>query len=322
MGANHNRSIEMAKEIIDEAVKAGVDAIKVQTWQAEKFISSHDDKQNWLNVNYLKKYEFDLDWIGELIDYCEERNIIFFSTPSDYSDIDLLENFQMPIYKWGGVQITDHPKLKYLASKRKPIILSSGGSRMEEIQEAIKVINDQGNQKIVLLQCTTSYPCDLDKLDLNVIRTFKNLFPYPVGFSGHSLSISPAIASIALGSCVVEKHITLDRNLEGPDHPFAMEPHEFKLLVEGIRNVEKSLGDGKKKVYSSEKEIISKGRRSIIAKVNIPKNTIIKKEMLDTARPASGIKPTLENFEKKIPGKKAKVDIKSKSLIKWDILDE
>jgi len=322
MGANHNGSIDMAKRLIDKAVDAGADAIKVQTWQADKFISSQNNKNEWLNIDFLKKYEFKLEWIEELIDYCYKKKILFFSTPSDYSDIDLLEEFEIPLYKWGGVQITDHPKLKYLATKEKPIIISSGGSSIEEIREALKVIEDQGNKKIILLQCTTSYPCDYDKIDLKVIEKFRELFPYPIGFSGHSLSIFPAIASISLGACVVEKHLTINRNLEGPDHPFALEPEEFKMMIQGIRIIEKALGNKEKKVYEGEKKIIEKGRRSIIAKLYIPKNTVIKKNMLDTARPASGIAPTLENFEKKIPGMKAKVDINSKQIITWDMIVE
>lgn len=322
MGANHNGSLEIAKKLVDQAKEAGADAIKVQTWQADKFISLHNKDQEWLNIEYLKKYEFKLEWIKKLMDYSKKREIIFFSTPSDYEDCDILEKNDTLLYKWGGVQITDHPKLKYIASKGKPIILSSGGSTIEEIKEAINVIENSGNKNIVILQCTTMYPCDIDKVDLNVIKTFKNLFKYPIGFSGHTLSIYPAIASVALGACVVEKHFTLDRNLEGPDHSFAIEPEEFKLMVKEIRTVERALGDINKIVYSDEKKIIAKGRRSIIAKHDILAGTKISIDMLDTARPASGITPTLTNFENKIPGKVAKKDIKAKTILSWDMLDE
>lgn len=322
IGANHNGSIELAKEIVEKAKWAGADAVKVQTWQAKKFISSHDKNQRELNIDYLKKYEFKLEWIKELTDYCIKQGIIFFSTPSDYEDCDVLEKYNTPLYKWGAVQITDHPKLKYVASKGKPIILSTGGSKIYEIREAIKVIEDTGNKNIIILQCTTMYPCDIEKLNLKVIRTFKEIFNYPIGYSGHTLSIYPAIASVALGACVVEKHITLNRELEGPDHPFATEPMEFKNMVEGIRIVEKALGEEVKSVYKEEEEMISKGRRSIIAKTDISKGTSITQNMLDTARPASGIKPTLENFEKIIPGMVARKNIKAREIINWDILDE
>ncbi len=321
MGANHNGSIKMAKNLIDKAKWAGADAIKIQTWQAKKFISMHNEKQEWLNINYLKKYEFKLDWLEELIEYSNKRKIILFSTPSDYEDCDILEEFNTPLYKWGGVQITDHPKLKYIASKGKLILLSSGGSSIEEIKEAIGVIEGQGNRKILILQCTTMYPSEIDTIDLNVIKTFKKVFSYPIGYSGHSLSIFPAIASVALGACVVEKHLTINRNLEGPDHPFAMQPEEFKMMVDGIKIVEKALGSKNKTIYPEEKKNISQGRRSIMAKVDIPKGTIITQDMLDTARPASGIKPTLENFEKKVPRKKALINIKSKDIIRWDMLN-
>lgn len=322
MGANHNGSIKMAKKIIDKAKWAGADAIKVQTWQAEKFISKHDKNQDWLNIEHLKKFEFNLDWIKELVDYCKKQDIIFFSTPSDYKDCDILEKYNIPIYKWGGVQITDHPKLKYVASKGKPVIISSGGSTIEEIKEAVKIFEDIGNKNIILLQCTTAYPTDIEKVDLNVIKTFRKIFNYPIGFSGHTMSIYPAIASIPLGVCVVEKHLTLDRNLEGPDHHFAMEPNEFKGMVDGIRLVEKALGKSEKSVYQEEKEIIAGGRRSIIAKQFILKGTTLTQEMLDTARPGSGIIPSLRNFEKEIPGKIAKYDIKKRELLSWNMLDE
>ncbi|MFX1502972.1 MAG: N-acetylneuraminate synthase family protein [Promethearchaeota archaeon] len=322
MGANHNGSIEMAKKIIDKAKWAGANAVKIQTWQAEKFISLHDKNQEWLNIEYLKKYEFKLDWLKELINYCKKKKIILFSTPADYEDCDILEKFNTPLYKWGGVQITDHPKLKYVASKGRPIILSTGGSTIEEIKNAVKLIENTGNKNIIILQCTTIYPCDLEKVNLNVILKFKEIFPYPIGFSGHTLSIYPAIASVALGACVVEKHITIDRNLKGPDHSFAMEPNEFKMMIEGIRSVEKSLGSREKLVYKEEKDIIAKSRRSIITQIDISKGTKITQDMLDTARPATGIQPTLYNFENKIPGKIAKRDIKAREVIKWDMIND
>ncbi|MFX0100557.1 MAG: N-acetylneuraminate synthase family protein [Candidatus Hodarchaeota archaeon] len=322
IGANHNGSIKIAKKLIDEAKSAGVDAVKVQTWQAEKFISQKNDSEQWLDADFLKKYEFKLEWIEEIIHYCEKKDLIFFSTPADYEDCEELEKYGVPLYKWGGVQITDHPKLKYIASKGKPIILSTGGSTYKEIDEAIEVIKSTGNDKIILLQCTTSYPCDIDKVDLQVITAFKKKYPYPIGYSGHTMSIYPPIGSILYGACVVEKHITLNRNFEGPDHMFAMEPGEFKMIVEGIRTLEKAMGKKEKCVYEVEKKIIEQGRRSIIASKDIKKNMILTPDMLDTARPGTGIRPTLENFEKIIPGKKALVDIKEREMLKWEMLDD
>jgi len=308
-GSNHNGSIEQAKKLIAVAAEAKADAVKFQLFQAERL--SADKKIQKM----LKELEFRRDWLNELNIYAKRKDIMFIATPFDTDAVDLLDNINTPAFKIASGDLTNLPLIKYIAEKGKPIILSVGLGSLDEIKEALDVIYSTRNENVALLHCVASYPTKPDDVNLKVIETLRQKFQVPVGFSDHTMEVSVPIGAVALGANIIEKHFTLDRKLEGPDHPYALEPEELKILVKGIRDVEKALGSGLKHVSESEKKGLVDGRRSIYAKVNIPKGTTITKEMLSILRPARGIAPKHIDG---IIGKKAKVNIKENEVITWE----
>jgi len=313
-GSNHNGSLEQAKKLIDVAVEAGADAVKFQIFKAEELSADKEIQR------MLKKFELRRDWIAELSEHAKRKNIMFLATPFDMEAVDLLDEINVPAFKIASGDLTDLPLIKYIAEKGKPIILSVGLGSLEEIREALDVIYSTGNRNVALLHCVVSYPTKPEDANLNVIKTLKREFRVPVGFSDHTMEISVPIGAVALGADIIEKHFTLDRKLEGPDHPYALEPEELKIMVKGIRDVEKALGSGIKNIVGSEKQGLVEGRRSIFAKVNIPKGTTITRDMLSILRPAIGIEP---KYIDEIIGKKAKRNINAHESITWDkILNE
>jgi len=313
-GSNHNGSLEQAKKLIDVAVEAGADAVKFQIFKAEELSADKEIQR------MLKKFELRRDWIAELSEHAKRKNIMFLATPFDMEAVDLLDEINVPAFKIASGDLTDLPLIKYIAEKGKPIILSVGLGSLEEIREALDVIYSTGNRNVALLHCVVSYPTKPEDANLNVIKTLKREFRVPVGFSDHTMEISIPIGAVALGADIIEKHFTLDRKLEGPDHPYALEPEELKIMVKGIRDVEKALGSGIKNIVGSEKQGLVEGRRSIFAKVNIPKGTTITRDMLSILRPAIGIEP---KYIDEIIGKKAKRNINAHESITWDkILNE
>lgn len=323
IGANHDQKISQGKKLIDAAYEAGVDAVKFQSFTVENWISREmtsfptlSKKKNIYKT--LKKCELPYEMYKKFQAYAQRKGLICFSTPSHKTDIDRLEKNNVPVFKFGSVQITDIPTIKYAASKRKPIILATGASNLAEVREAVKAIYSTGNKKIILLHCTSLYPTLSEQVNLRAMLTLKNKFNLPVGYSDHTLDpIIVPVAAVALGACVIEKHITLNRKLKGPDHPFAIEPKELSRMVEGIRKTEKSLGSSIKKCLPEEKEIVLMGRRSIVAQKNIKKREVILKEMLNIKRPGYGIPP---KFLDKLVGKKAKQNINKDKVISWKMV--
>jgi sialic acid synthase SpsE len=301
--------LEQAKKLIDVAVEAGADAVKFQLFKAEKL--SADKKTQEI----LKNLEFRRDWLKELDEYAKRKDIMFLATPFDTEAVELLDRINTPAFKIASGDLTNLPLIKYIAEKGKPIILSVGLGSLDEIRAALDVIYSTGNENVALLHCVASYPTKPEDVNLNVIKTLKQKFQVPVGFSDHTMEVSVPIGAVALGANIIEKHFTLDRKMEGPDHPYALEPEELETMVKGIRDIEIALGSGIKIVVESEKQGLVEGRRSIYAKVNIPKGTTITKEMLSILRPARGIAP---KHIDKIRGKKAKVNIKENEVITWE----
>ena len=321
-GVNHNGSLKLAKKLVDEAKNAGVDCIKFQTFIAENIVSktavkAEYQKQNTNNssesqYNMLKKLELSFSDFIELNNYCKAKNIQFLSTAFDFESIDFLSSLDMNVWKIPSGEITNLPYLIKIANLGKDIILSTGMSTMEDIQNALSVLKTNGAGNITVLHCTTEYPAPFADVNLKAMLTIKDEFNVNIGYSDHTKGIEIPISAVALGATVIEKHFTLDKNMQGPDHKASLEPHELKKMVESIRNVESALGDGIKKLAESEKKNISIARKSIIAKRDIKKGEIFTQENLTVKRPGNGISP-MKWFE--ILGQEAIKDFKEDELI-------
>lgn len=325
-GVNHNGDISLAKKLVDAAKKAKADAVKFQAFKAEKIASKYAEKARYQEkgtaetksqLAMLKRLELRDKDFRELYNYTEKKNIVFLSSVFEKESVDLLDDLGIPAFKVASGEITNFPLLKYVAKKKKPIILSTGMSTLDEIEDAVKVIRENGTKDIVLLHCVTSYPARKEETNLRVIGTLRERFMLPVGFSDHTLGITVPIAAATLGVVLIEKHFTLDRSLPGPDHKASLEPNELKEMTNAIRDVEKALGDGVKKLTKKEKEIRKNVRRSIVARVRIPKGTVITESMLDVKRPGTGIEPKRLD---EVIGKKAEKEIETDELIRFEDL--
>lgn len=327
-GSNHNRDLTQAFKLIDIAVNAGADAVKFQTFSAEKLYSKKTPKMSYLKEKKLtsetesvwdmmKQAELPRQWHKDLASYCREKGILFFSTPFDLKAVDELEEIGVGVYKIASFEITHIPLLEYASQTGKPIILSTGMADLSDIETALEAIYKHGNYKVVLLHCAINYPPDFKDLNLMAMETMRQAFQVPVGFSDHTLGITSAIAAVALGASAIEKHFTSDKTLKGPDHPFALEPHELTDMVQAIRDTEAALGSPVKKHTKAEEEMYRLGRRSLVAACNIPKGTVIAKDMLDVKRPGYGIHPKLIDV---IAGRVASRDISEDDILTWEMV--
>jgi len=324
-GANHDRKLSQAKQLIDVAVAAEADAVKFQVYSAETLYSRKTPRFSYLKetegdkstFDILKDVEIPREWLGELAEYCHGKGIIFIATPFDYEAVDQLDAVGVPAYKWASFEIVDLPLLKYAAAKSRPMLLATGMCNLDDIRDALDAIHAVGNEDIILLQCTSLYPTRISQVNLRMMDTLKETFHLPVGLSDHSLGTTVPVAAVARGACVIEKHYTLSRKLKGPDHPFAIEPDELKQMVKAIRDVEASLGSPVKQMIPEEAEMARLGRRSIIAKVDIPKGTKISADMLIIKRPGYGIRP---KFLDEVIGRVAKQHIEKDDIITWEMV--
>lgn len=321
VGVNHNGSLELAKKLVDAAVDAGADCVKFQTFIAKNLVSKHASKAeyqkkqtdaNESQLEMIKKLELSYDDFIELKKYTDEKDIIFMSTAFDLESISFLNNLDMKKWKIPSGEITNLPYLIEIAKLKKPTILSTGMSTMEEIESAIKILKKYGTDDITVLHCTTEYPAPFEEVNLNAMISIKNKFELSIGYSDHTKGIEVPIAAVALGAIVIEKHFTLDKNMDGPDHKASIEPNELKRMVLSIRNIEKSLGNGIKKPTESEIKNIAIARKSIVASKNIKLGEVFTEKNLTTKRPANGINP-MNWFE--VLGKKAKRDFKEDELV-------
>lgn len=319
-GVNHNGDIDIAKQLVDKAYEAGADAIKFQTFKAENLVTKNAPKAEYQKsttgdgnqFEMLKKLELSTKDHIVLKKYCEEKGVMFISTPFDFESVDLLEEIDVPLYKVGSGDLTNLPLLKYIASKNKPIILSTGMANLGEVEEAINTIYETGNNKLILLHCTSNYPTAYEDVNLRAMLTMQEAFKLPVGYSDHTIGIEVPIAAVTLGAKVIEKHFTLDRKMEGPDHRASLEPNQLKLMVKSIRNIEKAMGDGIKRCSKSEEKSKLVSRKSIVAKYDIEEGQVITQDLLDYKRPANGLSPKFVNY---ILGKKAREKIKKDQII-------
>jgi len=304
-GVNHNGSMEIAKRLVDAAVEAGVDIIKFQTFKAEKLVSKTAKQAEYQKNNIgdgndsqyemLKKLELSEENHEELIAYCKEKGIHFWSTAFDLESMDYLHSLGLSLWKIPSGEITNYPFIRKIASYGEDVIMSTGMCETKDIQNAMNVLLRYGVRKeqITLLHCNTQYPTPYQDVNLNAMVSIKHKFDIQVGYSDHTLGIEVPIAAVALGAKVIEKHFTIDRELPGPDHKASLEPHELKAMVNAIRHIEQALGDGIKRVSDSEKANISVARKSIVAACPIKKGEQLTEENLTVKRPGIGLSPML-----------------------------
>lgn len=324
-GVNHNGEVRLAKKLIDVAKKAGADAVKFQVFKAENTVTRTAEKaayqkrgtEKGSQYKMLKKLELTESEFKQLADYAKTKKIIFLASAFDMKSVDLLDRLKVPAFKIPSGEITNFPLLKHIARKGKPIIMSTGMSNLGEVEEALKAIREEGVNDVILLHCVSDYPAKVEESNLRAMETLKRIFGLPVGLSDHTLGITVPIAAVALGAAVIEKHFTLDKKLPGPDHKASLEPKELGEMVACIREVERALGNGIKKPIKSEEAVKKTVRRSIVARVNIPKGTAIAEHMLNLKRPGTGLEP---KYLKKVVEKRAKKDIKADELITFEKL--
>ncbi|AKB29021.1 N-acetylneuraminate synthase [Methanosarcina siciliae C2J] len=328
-GVNHNGDIYIAKKLIDVAADVGADAVKFQTFKADKLVLPDADKAEYQTKNtgsqdtqyqMLKKLELTESNFEELKAYAETKNIIFLSTPFDNESVDFLDSLGVPLFKIGSGDLTNLPLLQHIAKKNKPVILSTGMSTLGEIEDALRILTNKGLRDIIILHCITSYPAKADEANLKVIRTLKSCFKLPVGLSDHTLGINVSFAARVLGACVIEKHFTLDKKLPGPDHGASLDPEELRALVNGMREIESALGDGIKRPTKEEENITKFVRKKIVACTDIPRGTIIEEVMVMLKRVGTeeGIEP---KYFYSVLGKKTLQDININSPIKWTMIE-
>ena len=300
IGVNHNGDIELAKRMILEAKKCGADIVKFQTAKLEKLVTRYAQKAEYQIENtgsndsqfdMLKKLLLSYSDFSLLEQFCIDNRIQFLSTPFDCDSIDFLDSFSMPFWKVPSGEITNYPYLVKIAQTQKKVVMSTGMSNIDEIEAAVELLKENGTEEIVLLQCNTQYPTEPEHVNLRAMNTLREKFQVEVGYSDHTRGIEIPIAAVALGATVIEKHFTLNKNMEGPDHRASIEPEEFKAMVEAIRNVERALGINEKIVTESEKDNLDIARKSIVAAKEIKKGDIFDENNLTTKRPGSGISP-------------------------------
>lgn len=299
-GVNHNGDINIAKKMIDVAAESGVDAIKFQTFISEKCITVNAEKANYqkettnnqeTQLEMVKKLELSFEEFVELKRYCEEKKIMFLSTAFDIDSVKFLNGLGLEIYKIPSGEITNFLLLREIGRLQKKVIMSTGMCNLEEVEQAVKVLNKYGTKDIILLHCTTQYPTPMEDVNLRAMLSMGNELKLPIGYSDHTQGIEVPIAAVTMGATVIEKHFTLDKTMEGPDHKASLEPEELRKMVKSIRNIEKALGDGNKNLTESEKDNLPIVRKSIVAACKIEKGELFTEKNLTVKRPGNGISP-------------------------------
>jgi len=324
-GVNHDGNVEKAKALIDIAVKAGADVVKFQTFKTDKLVTNALQKCEYQKVgdgsegNYadmLKKLELNEEAHRELQNYASKKGILFMSTPFDEESADFLHALGVPAFKIDSGNLNNSRLVRHIASKMKPVILSTGMATIGEIDLAVREILSTGNDQLILLHCTSNYPPSFSDTNLKAIETMRLQFEnIPIGYSDHTPGIAVSLAAVALGAVLIEKHFTIDKRSKGPDHLASLEPQELIELVTGIKQVTQSLGSSCKNPVRAEKEVADTLRRSVVSIKAIPKGAKITKEMVAIKRPGNGIPPNLIDI---VIGRTAQKDIPGDSLINWD----
>ena len=322
-GSNHNGSLETAKELIDVAVEAGADAVKFQTFRAEEMYVQDSGEVDYLDddrsiYDIIESMEMPHEWIPELHDYCTAQEIYFLSTPFDERSAEILSDY-VPAWKIASYTSSHHPFLRELAASDKPLIMSTGAHELDEVRESVEVLENAGVSGLALLQCVAAYPTPLEDINVKVVETLAEEFDVPTGLSDHTLNpVTAPAAAVALGANVIEKHITLDKSMEGPDHQFALEPDQLAEMVAAIRDTEAALGTGEKFVLDVESELHDKARRAVHAVEDIAAGDDITADNVNVLRPGeqeAGLHP---KFYDELLGKTAARDIPRSAGLQWD----
>jgi sialic acid synthase SpsE len=323
-GANHNRDLAVARELIDVAADAGADAVKFQTYTGKDLYSSRTPRFEYLDderspQELLDALALPREWQPELAEHAAARGIHFFSSPFDRDAVDGLRELGVPAMKIASFEIVDLPLIRHAAAARVPVIVSTGMAVLGEIEDALDAVADGGNQEVALLRCASVYPAPASIMNLRAMETMRRAFGVPVGLSDHTRGIAVPAGAAALGAELVEKHFTLSRDMEGPDHPFALEPGELTEMVSAIRDVEAALGNGRLEGPSEEEsgEMYTLARRSVIAAADIPAGTVIEGRMLTVKRPGTGIPPKEMAL---LVGRTARTDIPFDEPITWEMV--
>ncbi|WP_338729868.1 N-acetylneuraminate synthase family protein [Haladaptatus sp. DJG-WS-42] len=326
-GSNHNGDLEIAKELIDAAVNAGADAVKFQTFRAEDLYVEDSGEVEYLEdkrdiYEIIESMEMPYEWIPELYDYCQEQGILFMSTPFDERSAKELAEY-VPAWKVASYTSSHVPFLRHLAGTDKPIIMSTGAHELEEIHESVKALREEGVNKLVLLHCVAAYPTPISDINVRVVKTLYEEFKVLSGLSDHTLNATTApTAAVALGASVIEKHFTLDKEMEGPDHEFALEPDELAAMVSAIRDTERALGDGKKREIEVESELRRTARRRIQATREITEGSQIEQNDIRVLRPGNQSAGLAPKFRDDVIGCKATTKIRKGEGITWENIEQ
>ncbi len=325
IGANFDNDINKAKRLIDAAKECGADCAKFQTFSTSKIVSEggfslmklEGVHGSWGRTisEVFKDAEFPREWHQEISGYCKKIGIDFSTSPYDIDAVDLCVKLDLPFIKIGSGEITWLEMLDYIGRTGKPLMLATGDATMSEIDEAVRTIEATGNNNLILMQCITNYPSKIDSANVNVLKTYQSAFDILTGYSDHSPGPVVALASVVLGGCVIEKHFTLNKTDKGPDHPHSMNPTEFKLMTDYVREIERAMGSTRKEVVEEEGETVFVQRRCLYAKCNIPAGKAIEVDEIDVLRPALGIPP---KYKKVIIGKVVNKDIEKGQPLFWD----
>ena len=311
IGSNHDQKWDQARELIEKAAEAGADAAKFQLYVAEDLYPAGAPA-----YGIVKRTELPREWVPRLADYSARYGLMFLATPFSRDAIDRLASVDVPAYKWASSETVNLPLLKYAARKQKPILLSTGMCNLADIFEAVEIVNSEQNKDIILLQCTSLYPTEPRYVHLRAMDTLRSAFQLPVGFSDHTTDIVIPAAAVARGACVIEKHLTINRQLAGPDHGYALEPEEFKRMVEGIRATEQALGSPAKTILPEEIKVAR--RSSIRAARDIEVGEVLGRELIVVQGPAPGIRP---RFLDTVIGCRVLAPIKKGEPMTWEELD-
>ena len=325
-GVNHNGDLALARGLVDAAVEAGADAVKFQTFRTQTLVSRAAPKAAYQRETtgagegqgeMLRRLELGAEEHTLLFAHCAKRGILFFSAPFDQGSADLLESLGVALYKIPSGEITNLPLLRHVAAKRRPIILSTGMSTLDEVEQAVTAIRGAGAPGLALLHCLSAYPAPAAEVNLRAMDTLRECFGCPVGFSDHTLGIEIALAAAARGAVIIEKHLTLDKGLPGPDHRASLDPGEFAGLVRSVRSVESALGDGRKRPMPSEMDTSAVARKSLVAARAIKAGEILSEAAVAIKRPGTGISPA------ELPralGRRVRRDLASDEVIEWEVL--
>jgi len=325
-GVNHGGDVALARRLIDAAIGAGADAVKFQTFNAERLLTRTAPKARYQvqttgseesQYEMVRRLELPAEAHRQLMEYAARRGITFLSSLFEEASADLLETLGVPAFKIPSGELTNLPLLRHVAHKGQPMIVSTGMATLSEVATALQAIREVGHQQVVLLHCVSDYPAEPADVNLRAMATLAQRFDVPVGLSDHTLGIEVALAAVALGACVIEKHLTLNRALPGPDHRASLEPEEFQRLVRGIRTVEAALGDGRKAPTVAEQAVAAVARKSLVAARDLRAGSVLTEELIAIKRPGTGLPPALRG---QLIGRKVKVDLPADAVLTWDVL--